>query len=162
MGIATGLLVGGLISAGTGIGSAVIQSRAAGKAADQQAAAANAATQLQRDIFNQQRADTMPWLRAGQGSVTTLANLMGIPMAAGGANAPPMTPAQMTGTTPRQPTPNAQYTGAVARPRPGSLADVNQMTNSIGMAQLRAPDGSVRYVPEQQVDFFTQKGAVRL
>jgi hypothetical protein len=158
MGIATGTLIAAGIAAGASVGSSAIASHAAGKAADKQKAAADASTQLQRDIYNQQRQDTMPWLQAGQGAISTLANLTGIPMGGGAPGGGGM-PGQMPGQLPpsRQPSPNAQPTGQVAMPR--SLAQVGQ--GAQGLVGLRAPDGSTRYVPQEQVDFYTQRGASR-
>lgn len=158
MGIATGALIAAGIAAGASVGSAAIQSHAAGKAADKQTAAANQATQLQREIFNQQRSDTMPWLRAGQGAVSTLANLSGIPMGGPGTGGVPGgTTPTATPPTAHQVGPNSTLTGQVAMPR--SLATVGQ--GAQGLVGLRAPDGSINYVPEYQVNHYTQLGAQR-
>lgn len=160
MGIATGALIAAGIGAAASVGSSAIQSHAAGKAADKQTAAANQATQLQRDIYNQQRADSMPWLRAGQGAISTLANLSGIPMGGPGTGGIPsgVNPGYPQAPQAHAPSPNAQYTGGVAVPR--SLAMVAQGGNN-GLVGMRAPDGSVNYVEPHQVDFYSGLGATR-
>lgn len=157
MGIATGTLIAAGIAAGASAGSSYMQSRAAGKAADQQRASADAATRLQRDIFEQQRADAQPWMRAGQGAVSTLANLSGIPMGGPGTGGIPGQASQLPPSQARQPSPQAQPTGRVAVPR--SLAQLGQ--GGQGMVGLRAPDGSTRYVPQDQAGFYEQRGATR-
>ncbi len=75
-------IIGGVAS----IGGAVIASGAAGHAADVQAQAATTAAELQKQAaeesiaeqrrqFDINQANQLPWLRAGQGAVTTLAGL---------------------------------------------------------------------------------------
>lgn len=65
------LIAGGLAAAG-GIGGALIGSHAAGEAADKQSAAANYATDIQKQIYDQQRSDQQPWRQAGIGALSQL------------------------------------------------------------------------------------------
>lgn len=72
---------------GSVIGGA-ISGNAASNAADTQAAAANNATEVQRQMFEQGRADLMPWQNAGGASLRELMWQMGLdPNTAGGAPA---------------------------------------------------------------------------
>jgi len=79
------------INAGTSILSGVLGANAAGNAASTQANAATQAAQLQyqasqnalgfaQNVYNQQQGQAQPWIQAGQGAVTNLAYLLGIPM----------------------------------------------------------------------------------
>jgi hypothetical protein len=61
-------------SAVLGVGGSIIGANAAGKAADKQAAAASEATALQREQFNQTRADQQPWRDAGAKALSGLAD----------------------------------------------------------------------------------------
>lgn len=61
-------------SAVLGLAGAAMSSSAAGKAADQQAAAADRATALQREMYNQTRADNEPWRAAGAQSLSQMGN----------------------------------------------------------------------------------------
>lgn len=64
--------------------AARIQSEAALEAAGMLRDAQREALGFQRDVYNQGRADQQPWIGAGQGAVSKLAHLMGIPMGGGG------------------------------------------------------------------------------
>lgn len=83
--------------------AARIQSEAALKAAGMMQETTRESLGLQRDIYNQGRADQQPWIQAGQGSVSKLAHLMGIGMGGGGFT-PLQAPAQAGGRTPGRPT----------------------------------------------------------
>lgn len=83
------LIIAGAISGVGAIAGAAIGSSAAGNAADAQAAAANKAAQLQHQDAQaalafqeqtqaQQQSNLAPWLQAGTGAVTNLANLLGV------------------------------------------------------------------------------------
>ena len=85
----TSAIIGGIISAVAGIGSAVIGSRAAGDAADAQVAASNQAAQLQLQTSREQisfleraaaqgRADIEPWRQVGGSALFELADLYGL------------------------------------------------------------------------------------
>jgi len=86
--LVTGMIIGGAIAGGSSIAAAAIGSRAAGKAGETQARAAETAAELEARsarealAFQKQQWETYqrqqaPFLKAGQGAVTTLASLMG-------------------------------------------------------------------------------------
>lgn len=98
---ATGATGGGAAGGGSGLGTtasgffdnagnwvplanAAIGAIGANRAAGQQADAANRATQLQSDIYQQNRADLAPWRQAGGAGLSRLQYLLGL----GGQNAP--------------------------------------------------------------------------
>lgn len=56
-----------------GFGPASKQSKAVTQAANISAESSREATQLQREMFQQQRQDQMPWLKAGEGALNKLA-----------------------------------------------------------------------------------------
>lgn len=68
---AAGLIGGGLGALGS-VGGAAIGASAAGSAADKQAAAAAQANQLQKQIYDQQRADQEPYRQAGMGALSQM------------------------------------------------------------------------------------------
>lgn len=81
--------VGTAIGAGLGgLGDSLIAGSAAKSAAKTQAAGADAATKLQADIYNQNRADQLPWINQGTSAVNQLGWLLGLNSASGGANQP--------------------------------------------------------------------------
>lgn len=57
---------------GSSIGGGILGSRAAKNAAGIQAGAADRATQMQWDMYNQQREDSQPWMDAGRAGLGTL------------------------------------------------------------------------------------------
>lgn len=61
-----------LVPAAASIGSALIGSNAARSAANTQAAAADRSAEVQREIFQQQRADLEPWRQAGVNALAPL------------------------------------------------------------------------------------------
>ena len=73
-----------IILGGASIGSTILQSRAAGKAADTQERGAADALALQRQMYEQGRADLAPFRQGGAAAFGTLGGLMGLPMGAGG------------------------------------------------------------------------------
>lgn len=68
---------------GATVGSALIGANAANKAADANAQAAAAAGNTQREMFYQNRSDTLPYLETGTQSLYQLADLYGIPRSDG-------------------------------------------------------------------------------
>ena len=66
------------------VGGALISADAAGSAADTQAGSARDATNLQRQMYEQGRADLMPWQQAGGASLQELMWEMGLSPGAGG------------------------------------------------------------------------------
>lgn len=74
------------IIGGAALLGGVLSSNAAGDAADTQAASADQATALQREQWQQQRADNAPRMEAGNRSLARLQQLLGIDGAGGGRN----------------------------------------------------------------------------
>ena len=71
--------IGGAIGSGLGgLGDSLISGSASKSAASTQAAGDNAAVKLQADMYNQNRADHLPYLGAGTAANNELAYLMGI------------------------------------------------------------------------------------
>jgi len=60
---------------GSSIGGGILGSRASKKAAEIQAGATDRATQMQWDQYNQQRADSQPWMDAGREALGTLRSM---------------------------------------------------------------------------------------
>lgn len=70
--------MGDALGAIGGIVGGIAGGNAAEDAANAQVQAANAAAQVQRDMYNQNRQDQMPWLNMGTGALAQLGYLMGI------------------------------------------------------------------------------------
>lgn len=141
---ATGSVGSGIVSTTTGgwgrlapqlIGLGVqgvgsfMQSRAAKNAAAQQMAASERALEFSKGIYNDQKANQQPFIGMGHSAVNTLGGLMGL--------------SQPQASQPQQPT---------AQPR-GALGSMGQMVT------MRAPDGSTKQVPVDQVAGFQARGA---
>src|SRR4051812_39555149 len=79
------------VIAGSGIISSLLGGLLGGRAANEQAAASyQGATAANQQLWNQQqlnRSDLAPYVNAGQGAVTTLANLLGVGARPGTAQA---------------------------------------------------------------------------
>jgi hypothetical protein len=75
------------VGAAATVGGAVISSNATGNAAKTQANAADQATQLQSDIYQQNRTDLAPWRQTGSNALSMLANAVGINGPQGNAQA---------------------------------------------------------------------------
>lgn len=170
----------GIDAAGNVI-SGVLANKAAQKAADQQLKANAEALALQKQIYEQTRADFAPYRESGAAAMGTLSSLMGLPGGGGGSTAPnaPLQAAGMTtgsGLTTRQPgdpeigvhpgqappvdapTPYRPQVGGVAVSTP-----VEQRTaSSMAPQRMRAPDGSEEDVPGELVSHFEHAGAVRV
>ena len=71
-----GAAVAGGIAVAGAVATSAIQSSAAKKAAETQAESADAATQLQREMYQQQREDIAPWRDAGQWALPRLQQLL--------------------------------------------------------------------------------------
>lgn len=69
---------GAALGAGASIVGGLLGADAAESAADTQAAAADRASQVQWDMFQQQREDFAPWRQAGTAAVNRLAQLLGV------------------------------------------------------------------------------------
>lgn len=75
--------LGGLAQIGGQLGGAYLASQANQQAAQQQAAALAQSANLQRDMYNQTRADLAPWRSAGAGALGQLVQEMGQPWGPG-------------------------------------------------------------------------------
>src|SRR3989304_3934104 len=78
IGTGLGLLIGGLIGAGGSVAGSAIAGSAAKGAAKTQVEAADKASQLEREIYQQNRSDIAPWRTTGTAALQQLANLLGI------------------------------------------------------------------------------------
>lgn len=83
----------------------VIGSNAADKAADQQTGASDRALALQKEIYDQSRADQMPWRTTGGNALGALATMLGVSTVA-----PPGTQQPATAGTPAAAQGDGQYT----------------------------------------------------
>ena len=120
---------------------------AADKAAQMQNEAAQKAIDLQKQMYETTRGDLAPYRALGQGASAGLGYFMGIPGYEQGnrgvlppsAQGQPMTP-----------------TAASAMPSSGTTPPA---TASEPMVAMRAPDGSMRAVPQSQVSHYQARGA---
>lgn len=163
-----------IIGAAGSIGGAAIAAHAAGSAADQQVAASNQALQQENQIYQQQRADLAPWRTAGAGALGLLSQGLGLPSggAIGGGGAanplaglPPGTQTNIPGLPPSAV--NVPLTPENAQDRalaPGTMLQPGQagVSQGGGPVWLKAPDGTVKAVPENLASSYIQAGATRL
>lgn len=121
--------------------SSLIGYAGAKSAAKSQEKAADKSLALQERMFNQTRADQQPYMQAGQSSLSALTRGMGL-----SAPAPSMaaTPGEMRTAVPR---------GGLSAMRGAPAGNV---------VQLRAPDGSVQAVPQDQAEHYMARGAQRV
>ena len=147
MGVVTGLLAGGAIAAN--LWGAHKQSQAAKKAAEQQQQASNQALALQGQMYQQGRADRLPYMQQGGQGLTALTSLMGLP------------PSPAPGPTMGFPGPGQipQYPGPGA---PGQAVPRMPGTGGGGTVMLRAPTGQTQAVPAEAVQFYLSRGATRV
>lgn len=115
-------------------------SNAAKQAAAQQTDAGNRALDLQRQMYEQQRADEAPYRQMGYGALNTLSSMMG---GMGGA-----TP--MGGPSSR---PTLQKQGAIA----GGGVSLSNLGG--GRVMMAAPNGQRQMVPADQVAHYQALGA---
>lgn len=71
-------LVGGVIAGAGAIGAAAISSSASSKASKAQAQGADASLSLQKQEYDQSRADLAPWRSAGSGALAMLSDALGL------------------------------------------------------------------------------------
>lgn len=158
MGVATGLMIGGLVA------STATQLYGAKKASDASKGAARdqmrATGEAQRAIHNA----WSPYVNAGQGAMRTLGRLTAAPPGARfAAPDPTQPPAKMP-----QPSYAAPRGMGDARPMPRTLGgmrpDMDAMPQGGGpqMVTLRAPTGEMQQVPAHLASRFEQLGAVRV
>lgn len=129
---------------------------AAKEAARIQAASAQQALNLQQQLYGQSRADLDPYRQHGVQGLTALSALMGHPQPAPS----PWVGPQVGQASPQQRgplPPGATPTGyAVNR---GTVPGLPGGPGS--MVLLRAPNGQVKPVPAEQVDYYLARGATR-
>jgi hypothetical protein len=165
-----GLLTIGLITAGTQIYAAHKQASAAKDAAKQQEVATDKAIALRQ-----------PYVDTGTKAFTTLGSLMGLGGSpaggGGGSGAPPPTQfgtqgvqGMPNGTIVDHSSPQMAGGGGAAMENPAQLANnpnassypgytPHQDMTPGGTRLMRAPDGSTKSVPVEQIGFWTQQGA---
>jgi hypothetical protein len=164
-GVGTALLISSAIGAGTSIAEGAIQSHQTGKA-----------VKAQEDAAAKAQANLKPFQDVGTQAFQTLGGLMGL--GGGQAQATPSLP--KTGLTGPAAPPGFQA-GAISDPsKNGGYAGQVPGTNTLGArgdtmnntssgyapktspiptVRMRAPDGTEKDVPGDQVGFYTQKGA---
>lgn len=123
-----------LIDVGGNVAGSVLNQRAASKAADQQSAAAQQGIDLQKQVWSDIQRNQAPFIQTGQGAITRLNGLMG---------GSPLNLAQ----------PSAPVASNAS---PLSLSG----TSPIQTVKLKAPDGSVQFVPQNEADHYISRGAV--
>ena len=109
---AIALTTTGVLGAGASVASGIIGSNAAQSAAQTQAAAANTASTNQLNEFNQIQGNLQPYVTAGQGSLSTVQNLLGL--------------TGPGGTAPAGGTPNTAAINAALTQTPGYQFTLNQ------------------------------------
>lgn len=137
-----------LVGIGANAVGSIIQSRAAGKASAQQQAAAQQALALQQQMFERNQANQAPFVAVGTGAANRLNQLMGLGTLAP-AQQPQGTLASLRVAPTAQPLPpnSGGWTGMV----PGSPITP--------MVRMKAPDGSIKPVPPDQVQHYQSMGA---
>jgi hypothetical protein len=136
---------------------------AANKAAQTQAASADKALELNRQIYQQQRADMMPYVQGGQSAFQTLLNGW---QARQGNAAQPAGPSIGNGASPfgaamgNGAAPGGQYLPQAGAGPMGGNAGAPQAGGQ--MVTLRAPTGEVQAVPAQHADKLIAMGATRV
>lgn len=185
IGTTAALLIGAGISAGTQAYAAHKASGAAKDAAKTQVEASDKALDLQRDMYNQNRADQEPYRNVGSQAITTLGSLMGLPSGPVGGTSKAMTLGGLTegpghfGTDGRyvppmaptvgqaMPRPGAQNPYAGLPPHPDFVTDPARArtassfaTGQAGqrMVTVQAPDGETRQVPEHMAERIVAAG----
>lgn len=128
-----GIVIASIIGAGAAVGSSVIQSQAAKSAAKTQSQSADRAIALQREQYGQQQQRLQPFQQVAAPALGRLQQMAGVPVSAPpSASLPP-------------------------RGQPRTMGQMGQPSER--MIPMRAPDGSVRPVPESSVQYFQQRGA---
>lgn len=162
------------ISAGAGLGGALIQKSAADNATKAQSDAADKAVALTEKMYNQDRADMAPYRNIGAYSLSQLGHLTGMPPTFGtdavasatqAANQPATTPqvSRWTAITDNNPATHPA-------PRTIQLPAELQTLRDLGATQqtassfvrMRAPDGEEADVHPSEVGLFLQHGATRV
>lgn len=132
-------LITGAVSGATSLIGAKVASNAAKNAAKTQTASADKAIALQNQLYQDQQQRMSPFVNAGGQALGQLGQMSS-------QRAPMFDPSQRGGG----------FTLQMSQPMGGQ-----GMLGKVGMptVKMRAPDGSVRDVPQDQVPMFQQKGA---
>lgn len=101
-GVTTGLLIGGLISAGTKIAGNVVRGRAEKKAADRQADTASTVAEMARGAGERGAAAFAPYAQRGAAAFNLLGDLSGVPQGAPLGGPPPTMGEMGTGLSPKE------------------------------------------------------------
>jgi hypothetical protein len=166
------IIAGSAIAAGSQIAAAKMASGAAKEAAKTQVASGEKALDLQREMYQQNRADFQPYLQGGTQAFNTLSGLMGL----GGGGAPQQQPTMSLGApSPAKMLPDgrirpegaetighAVYRGTGQPYQPGNRSGYSAAStpqSSYAMVTLRAPDGTTKTVPADQAAYYQSKGA---
>ena len=143
-------------SAAAGLGGALISSSAAKSAAETQAASGDKALALQKQMYDQTRADLQPWVTQGSSAVGTLGALMGLGgkvngQTVAGTSASPSTASQ--GAT----------LGSLATPQNtqdmGLVHPAQQNGGEDRMVTIQAPTGETKQMPLSQAGQYLSRGA---
>lgn len=144
----------------------------------------NQAADTQAQIFNETRDSYSPYMQGGSQAFSTLNTLMGLPATPVTGKFTPMAPLTATTSTRGMETPlseidpdSGRASGAPAsamRPRGSTPQEQARLTTQSGygsatprlgavrgggLVRMKAPDGSTRMVPAEQVGFFEARGA---
>lgn len=169
----------GAAGVGASVYSANKSANAAKEAAKTQAASGQQALDVERDIYNQTRADLAPYRGVGASAITTLGSLMGLP-ASGGADAATGTAkgnlnTKLSASAVRTGPNGTGWVPATAGAKwypgdsdvagsgwpPQTVNPYQERTTSSygGPVAMRAPDGTQQEVPGDQVAHFLSRGA---
>ena len=166
--------VGAAIGIGTSVASHYIKSHQQKKAADALIAAQNKGLETQAKMYDQTRQDLNPFRQGGQAAFGKLGEFLGLP-------APGPDTAARQGPTPPSADQTAIYGGMDPRSKqfvtdpsqiqtPGMPGYAAATTEAPGVnftpgrppVMMRAPDGSTKQVPGDQVAHYQALGAQRL
>jgi hypothetical protein len=135
-------LAGPLIAGGTQIGSAAIQAKSNSDAAKLESEAAEKALALQRQMYEERRADEAGYRRIGNGALGLLGQGMGIDMTPQPAAPAPATAPQTSGGP----------MGALGPP-------ASPQAPQVAFTSMRAPNGMVLQIPNDKVQQARSYGA---
>lgn len=124
------------ITGATALGGAAIASRGADRQATAATDTANQNNALQRDIFNQQRADLAPWRASGTAALAEINRRLGL---GGQTAAAPRVPNPLNGTGASGVAPTGYGANQYMDPRDTAMQPRNQMVDT--MLQANSPEG---------------------
>lgn len=163
------------VSGAMGLYGAKKQADAGKQAAQVQTDYGNKALDLQKQMYEQDRADQAPYRNIAYGALNTLGSMMGPSFNAGGGGFRPSMGGQPSGSANGAP-PMAQglHLGSTAPPSPMTPQDLpapvsvgSGMTpaaaaNGGDTVLMRAPNGATARIPRDQVSHYAAKGATVL